>query len=194
MIISPDRFNWLHAAEPPTATSLADVVLLNDEGEVQRDLSAAGVRAAAAGLAEGMRAQGWIGERVVLAIVDELDFLATMLACMHAGVIAVPAVSPGTVRNNDRLTHFVADSDAVAILVDVEAQRQLRLRPEAVPFAAAIVEIEAINSKPVENDPVTIAVDSPAYLQYTSGSTKAPKGVIITHRNLATQLQMLQRS
>jgi len=177
------------AAAAPDADAL---IRLDAGGERARVESSASLAAHVADLAAGMRERGWVDERVVLAVSDEADFACAFLACLWSGVIAVPAITPGTVRNNERLTHYAADSTATAVLVDEWAGRQLRLRAGANGLGAPVVELSSLAAGTgcavAHPDP-----DSPAYLQYTSGSTRAPKGVIITHRNLAAQLAVMRQ-
>lgn len=168
------------------------LIRLDVAGEPARVESTATLAQRVAALAAGMLDRGWAGERVVLAIGDESDFACAFIASLAASVIAVPAVAPGTTRNNDRLAHFVADSGATAVVVDEKAARQLRLRAGALPVAARMIELESLVAS-AGLDPAGVPPESTAYLQYTSGSTRAPKGVVITRANLDAQLKMLRQ-
>ncbi|NDY96317.1 AMP-binding protein [Wenzhouxiangella limi] len=143
-------------------------------------------------LASGMAARGWAGERVVVAAADETAFLCAFLACLQSGVVAVPAVSPGTARNNHRLAHYAADAGAVALLVDTDAQLQLRMRSDVLAgWSVETLEALTVEGSDRIGSDFEPSPDAPAYLQYTSGSTRAPKGVIISRANLSAHLAML---
>src|SRR6476661_765316 len=135
------------------------------------------------------------GERALLLYPPGLDFIAAFFGCLYAGVVAVPAYPPRpNDRSQSRLRAIALDATPRAALTTgailagaVEPRGLLAVAPELaglrwIPtddLAGAAVALP-------EPDP-----ESVAFLQYTSGSTATPKGVMITHANLLHNERMI---
>ncbi len=126
------------------------------------------------------------GKPVLLCYPSGLEFVAAFVACFYAGALAIPAYPPRNRRHVSRVRSIVADSGAPLVLsagASVEEMREwLPNTGQAaaqVCDTAAIADADAAAWKPVAADPRALA-----YLQYTSGSTSAPKGVMVSHENL----------
>jgi thioester reductase-like protein len=125
------------------------------------------------------------GDRLLLAYTPGLEVIAAIFACAKAGLIAVPcaAVSIHGVRATLRqMSHILADSGAAAILTCREAQHALVDGGDPVHMAGVPWIVTDDLDVPVP------APDRPPhpvwFLQYTSGSTSEPKGVMVSHRNI----------
>jgi acyl-CoA synthetase (AMP-forming)/AMP-acid ligase II len=127
---------------------------------------------------------GLDGRRVVLNYPSCLEFVAALFGCFYAGTVAIPAPAGSHGNSLVRTSSILADSEAAAVLT----QRSLIERglagfagPESGNVALiATDEIPACETTaPQRADPA-----APAMLQYTSGSTGDPRGVILTHSNL----------
>jgi amino acid adenylation domain-containing protein/non-ribosomal peptide synthase protein (TIGR01720 family) len=136
-----------------------------------------------------IRERAAVGDRVMLLQQSGLDYVASFFACLYAGVIAVPAYPPESVRKQHlrRLVSVAADAQPSLVLTTSELARTLTaaMREQAVawPESVAIDEIALAGS--VTADPLLgLERDAIAFLQYTSGSTSTPKGVQVTHGNL----------
>jgi len=131
------------------------------------------------------------GDRVAILCPQNLEYLIAFFGTLYAGRIAVPLFDPSEPGHVGRL-HAVLDNCApTAILTTTEAAEGVRKffrtrpaneRPRVIAVDAVPDEVGA-TWEPVEADHESIA-----YLQYTSGSTRIPTGVQITHLNLATNV------
>ncbi|WP_372341720.1 long-chain-fatty-acid--AMP ligase FadD32 [Nocardia sp. CC216A] len=131
------------------------------------------------------------GDRVAILAPQGLDYIVGMFAAVYAGNIAVPLFDPDEQGHSDRLHAVLGDCEPTAILTVGSAAAGVRelFRHLPAPQRPRILAVEAI--------PDTVGqtwvrpeldIDSVAYLQYTSGSTRTPAGVEITHRAVATNL------
>ncbi|HWE03448.1 MAG TPA: AMP-binding protein [Tepidisphaeraceae bacterium] len=138
------------------------------------------VRAIAAALQE----RGMQGRHAVLLYPSGLEFVCGMIACLCSGVVAVPAYPPraGSARGNGRLSGILDDCGAAIILTTAKLLNTVRaFAPHTVPCLATDQIDDACAG--AWRDPQCNPSDL-ACLQYTSGSTAAPKGVMLTHANL----------
>ena len=173
----------------------------------------------------GLRA----GERLLLVFLPSLDFIVAFIACLRAGVVAVPVYPPDPRRTKAHVGAFASvarSSGAAAVLTHPAYERavslaQLResatallawLRPAAAAAAAAPASawpelpwhsVEPLGRLPAATAAAAATVqlvddrarpDALAFLQYTSGSTAEPKGVMVTHGNLAHNLAAIVRA
>ncbi len=125
------------------------------------------------------------GERALLLYPPGLDFVAAFFGCLYAGVVAVPAYPPRlNDRSQPRLRAIAADASPRAALTTASIAERV---PElaGVPWIATDA-LPAGSPELIDPDP-----DAVAFLQYTSGSTSAPKGVMVTHANLVHNERMI---
>ncbi|MDP2391357.1 MAG: AMP-binding protein, partial [Acidobacteriota bacterium] len=152
----------------------------------------------AGGHARLLRERVQRGDRVLLLQENSLDFMVGFMACIFAGAIPVPVPPPDVARLKrtlPRMRSVVADCDAAAVL----ASRQIRDETQDA-FAAAsdlrelpwIVIGDGEGVAPLE--PQAVSSGDLALLQYTSGSTSSPKGVMVTHANILDNLARLRQS
>lgn len=125
------------------------------------------------------------GDRVLLPYPSGLDFLTAFCGCLYAGVVAVPLFPPRPNRTLSRLEMVLEDADArLALMPSVPAPTSpldYGSRWSSLRYLAA----DSVEPALAEGwkEPSTQQSDL-AYLQYTSGSTSAPRGVMVTHANL----------
>ncbi len=140
------------------------------------------------------------GDRAILLFPAGLDFLDGFFGCLYAGVVAIPTPPPEASRlkrTGPRLNAIAADAQATLVLTTSKI-RDLMQQAETPCFGGE--PIRWVVTDVEENGPVRnwrepqLSGDSLAYLQYTSGSTSSPKGVMIGHRNLMFHLAQLQRA
>jgi acyl-CoA synthetase (AMP-forming)/AMP-acid ligase II len=127
------------------------------------------------------------GSRVLLLYAAGLDYLAAFFGCLHAGMVAVPAYPPLNARLHDRLARVADDCDAALALTTSSTLEALPDRASLpAPLArlhwlATDARLDGLEHAWRETAP---APDRLAFLQYTSGSSGVPKGVMLSHRNL----------
>ena len=135
------------------------------------------------------------GDRALLLYNPGLEFIAAFFGCLYAGVMAVPAYPPRHNRPMPRLQAIITDAAATVVLTEKSVYSGMEKR-----FASAP---ELCDMKWIVTDAVTdshsdkwvmpsINTDSIAFLQYTSGSTSTPKGVIVSHENLLHNESVIQ--
>jgi acyl-CoA synthetase (AMP-forming)/AMP-acid ligase II len=136
------------------------------------------------------------GDRVLLLIPEGVGFVVCFFACLSAGLIAVPAYPPQSRRNQfDRINNLISDSLPKLILTsdgsmaNSELMNGLQLNGVDI---LSVNELSRLGSK----DFLKYDIDSRdvAFLQYTSGSTGDPKGVIITHRNMMDNVKVIKKA
>jgi thioester reductase-like protein len=127
------------------------------------------------------------GARVMLLHAPGLGTVISLLACARAGLIAVPAPLPG--HDGDaamrRVRAIAANCAPAAVLSDGTALQRLPALLAAHPETGALALIEAaVDGDKSHAKPRSAARQSILFLQYTSGSTGCPRGVIVSHRNV----------
>jgi len=137
-------------------------------------------------VAQGLSAQVGPGDRVLLLLPPGLDYAIAFYGCLYAGCVAVPAFPPddGRVRRGgERLSVIVADAGA-RLALSTRSVLDSGTIAHALPGLPALASDELAGADPTAwQEPPTGAADL-ALLQYTSGSTSSPRGVMLTHRNM----------
>ncbi|MHA6763593.1 fatty acyl-AMP ligase [Streptacidiphilus sp. PAMC 29251] len=148
-------------------------------------------------LAVWLREHGAVGERVLVAQERGRLFAASFLGCLYAGSVPVPVPASGGSRHQvDRVVGVVRDSSAKTVLTDSVHAPSL----SQMLSAAGHGEVVCLAAdKPGLADPddwrmPRIEPDGLAFLQYTSGSTGDPRGVMVSHRNLMANQRMIQQA
>ena len=124
------------------------------------------------------------------------EFITAFYGCLYAGVIAVPAYPPGFNRNTRRIPALVEDSGATVALTTSAVLGRLEQLSIAVPQLKTVRWIATdVIAGGIEDErqDVFINGDNISFLQYTSGSTMSPRGVMISHSNLLYNLECCYR-
>ncbi|OAN67110.1 AMP-binding protein [Sphingomonas sp. TDK1] len=149
----------------------------------------------ARGVAAKLTALGLAGERVLLLSPPGLDYIVGFFGCLYAGAIAVPVYPPRANRSIQRLSTIITECGARAALTSQ------RIPPLVTGGAAAAETLAGISWLLIDTIEATSGFtvvapgrDDIAFLQYTSGSVSAPKGVIVSHANLMRNSALIRRS
>jgi acyl-CoA synthetase (AMP-forming)/AMP-acid ligase II/acyl carrier protein len=142
-------------------------------------------------VATQLQARGLAGERVLALFPSGLEFVAAFFGSLYAGTVPVPAYPPDPARlarTLPRLQAIAADARVAAVLTTSEIAGLARALAS---FAPGLARLEWIVIDPTRTQDdwrrPELHADALAFLQYTSGSTSAPKGVMVTHQNLVHQ-------
>jgi len=145
-------------------------------------------------VARQIRLCGAPGDRVAILAPQGLDYIVAFFAAIHAGFIAVPLPVPAPGGLDERVAGALRDSAPVAALTtstvvsDVLPYANMPSSGGAVPTVIEIDAVDYTHDPALEPDPTESEI---AYLQYTSGSTRQPAGVVLTHKNVITNLEQL---
>lgn len=131
------------------------------------------------------------GDRVAILCPQNLEYLVAFFGTLYSGRIAVPLFDPNEPGHVGRLHAVLDDCHPSAILTTTEAAEGVRkfFRTRPAKDRPRVIAVDAVPDEVGATwEPVDVEHDTIAYLQYTSGSTRIPTGVQITHLNLATNV------
>jgi acyl-CoA synthetase (AMP-forming)/AMP-acid ligase II len=164
-----------------------DAIRFLGNGEtVTEKISYRGLIAASSSIADGLRTHGLTGQVVLIAMPQGIEGPVAFLACLLAGAIAVTIPFPPGLQSRDRIAAIISDARPAAII----AGDNTPLEELAIFADLPVLRVGrlAAASRCGSDGP---AGDQPAFLQYSSGSTRSPVGIAITHQNLVANLAMI---
>jgi acyl-CoA synthetase (AMP-forming)/AMP-acid ligase II len=187
-----DLLRW-RAVNQPDRRAL--VFLSNGEQE-EGVLTYGSLDARVRSVAAGLVARGLSGHPALLLYPSSIDFVIAFLACLYSGVFPVPAYPPRPNRTLGRLRNIAQDVRPVAVLsADAVLSRIEPLLDAAGLPGDACVATDRFGDQGAGAWSVrAIEPDSLAYVQYTSGSTATPRGVMVSHANLLANNAMIEAS
>lgn len=133
---------------------------------------------------------GLQGRCALLLYPQGLDYIVAFFGCLYAGVVAVPAYPPRNSRHLPRLQGIIADCQAAVILSNQATAASLGQWFGASPNCP-ILETDTFDQADARLP--DISPQDVAFLQYTSGSTGAAKGVVLTHANLMANQALIKQ-
>ncbi|MCB0718648.1 MAG: aminotransferase class I/II-fold pyridoxal phosphate-dependent enzyme [Bacteroidetes bacterium] len=138
-------------------------------------------------IASQLQSTGARGSRALLLYPSGLEYIQAFLGCLYAGVVAVPAYPPRKNQSLDRIDSIVTNAEATHVLATSSILRDIERQFAEHPHLEAMHRL-ATDQLPTElcdaYSEFDIKGEDLAFLQYTSGSTDHPKGVMVSHANL----------
>ena len=172
-------------------------VFLSDRGAREAELTFAQLHERARALARELVQKGTPGDRALLIFPQGLDFIVALFGCLMAGVVSVPMMVPRRQSSRDSTASITTDCAPRFILTSPLLMSGPR-KDVAARFANGSYEwiaVDAMADHCLGSDSTQlppVGGETIAFLQYTSGSTSDPKGVVVTHENLLQHLEMIR--
>lgn len=172
-------------------------VFLADRGGEERALTFADIHRRALTFGRRLAACGKAGDRALLLFPSGLEFVEAFFGCVCAGIIPVPTRPPRHGRLHEFSSSIVADCAPRFALTTSELLDRLKSQMANVAPASGVQWMtvshsQASDARDGQETLPTRGRGDLAFLQYTSGSTSAPKGVMVTHGNLLENLEMIR--
>ncbi|OGB53351.1 MAG: hypothetical protein A2503_05285 [Burkholderiales bacterium RIFOXYD12_FULL_59_19] len=190
----------LHALQRPQQTALT--FLRDGEGDAV-SLTYAELDLRARAIASHLRLARPNAQRALLLHPPGLEFAAALCGCFYAGITAVPSYPPSSKlgsRTGDRFLRLVADAQVELVLTDSANLGRVMLQTQKLSNLHLLATDAPQDLPPLppgedggEGCPLRTGADL-ALIQYTSGSTGSPKGVMLSHANLMANLRTIQYS
>jgi acyl transferase domain-containing protein/acyl-CoA synthetase (AMP-forming)/AMP-acid ligase II/NADPH:quinone reductase-like Zn-dependent oxidoreductase/acyl carrier protein len=168
--------------------------LLDGESEAE-SLTAAELDHRCRRLAAYLRSQNLAGRQLLLAYPAGLEFVVGFFGCLYANAIAVPAYAPRGNRHDDRLDAIARDADVAAVLTTEKIATTSELGHSGAGGLSKLTWIatdQPLAGSPEDWQPTELASHDLAFLQYTSGSSGTPKGVMVSHGNILENSRGIQ--
>lgn len=188
----------------PTLTEMLDdrsrgpgaIGYLEGEG-VERTLALAKLRQRALGILHHLQRIGAKpGDKLILHVSSNLQFVDAYWACLYGGIVPVPVAVGISDEHKQKLLRIARQLGSPFLYTDRKLHDRLAdfaaTLPEPGPWDALASRsflIEQLDDISRGGAPVRVAPDDVAFIQFSSGSTSEPKGVVLTHRNLMANLE-----
>ncbi|HYV13029.1 MAG TPA: amino acid adenylation domain-containing protein [Pyrinomonadaceae bacterium] len=183
------------AVQSPTQIAYT---FLGSEGEEQASLTYKELDRQARVIAAYLRMLNVAGKRVLLLYPPGLDYIAAFFGCLYAGAVAVPAYPPRPNQSMHRLQSIIADArPSIALTVATilaRADAMFEQSPELKQLRLLATDRIGDDLSGLWREPAGVNSDTLAFLQYTSGSTSKPRGVMVSHGNLLHNQRLIQES
>src|SRR5277367_1941577 len=176
------------ASRQPDATAYTFIDYEIDPAGFAESLTWAQVYRRALVVAEELRRCGEVGDRAAILAPEGLGYITAFLGALQAGFIAVPLGG----ASDERVSSVMRDASPSAVLTTSSVAGNLaeHVGPKSGEVTPSFIEVDLLD---LDSKPVPAArIDSPTdtvYLQYTSGSTRTPAGVMVSHKNILANFE-----
>lgn len=131
---------------------------------------------------------------VIILLPQGLEFIITILAVFKAGKIAIPCNIPKRKNGVDRLLAILKDSGSKDIICSEIERSRIFKKFDTIDFKDTNWLDNETLIQPIQSRDISVAINPTAFIQYTSGSTGSPKGVVVSHANLFHNSYLSQKS
>jgi acyl-CoA synthetase (AMP-forming)/AMP-acid ligase II/acyl carrier protein len=169
-------------------------VFVSDDGRSKQALSYGELDRLARCVAAKVQSRCAPGDRALLLYPHGLDFITGFLGCLYAGVVAVPATAPRSQRNAEKL-HILIDDLDTRLVLSTSLQKsaiERRVSEFALGSALEVVATDLLNNGEATWREGSLDAETLAFMQYTSGSSGNPKGVMVSHGNILHNESIIQ--
>mgnify|MGYP000253239903 CR=1 FL=1 len=181
--------NWIDVLEQQSIIHPNKIVLIEQSNQVSYQELAQKAKSLAALISK----ETSFGDRVIILMPNSIDYIVSFFACIYAGVIAVNAYTPNNKKRDwPRLNAIINDCQPKIALHLAESQQKMSLWQSQHQHSFKNIVIDEVNlPEPEQWQKPIIKSHDIAYLQYSSGSTGQPKGVMLSHANLLHNTQLI---
>lgn len=169
---------------------------IKDIAQEPLTLTYAEVELKARAIATTLLQTGQKGERALMLYPSGLEFISAFLGCLYAGVIAVPVYPPRKNQKIERLKSIINNAEVAIVLTTQKNALTAKALFKDDEMLCGLPWLETDGDqllKPTAID-TKINPDDIAFLQYTSGSTGEPKGVMVSHANIMNNMALIHQS
>jgi long-chain fatty acid adenylase/transferase FadD26 len=180
------------AGRQPDATAFTFIDYEVDPSGVAESITWSEAHRRALVVAEELSLCGSVGDRAAIMAPQGLDYIVAFLGALQAGFIAVPLPAPQFRVHDERVSSALRDcSPSVILTTSCVVEEVIKYVPnENGRPRTAVIEVDSLDLDcPRQLDSARYSHPTMAYLQYTSGSTRQPAGVIVSHRNVIANLE-----
>lgn len=186
------------ALEIPDATATTFIDYLASREGVRDELTFAQINRWSAALAARIGELTQAGDRVAVMAPQRTEYVVAFTACLRTTTVGVPLFAPDLPGQADRLAAVTADAAPTLVLTTADKRDLVDEFLSRQPLATAPQVLTIDDYRDADelaaswSFPEELSLDDVAYLQYTSGSTRTPAGVALTHRNLTANVFQLR--
>lgn len=147
-------------------------------------------------VAASLQARGLNGKQVLLLYPSGIEFIKAFVGCLYAGAIAVPATAPRNKRALGRLRSIIEDATPQLVLTSTSVLNNIQVDIIGTDLGSIkCITLDTLTQNETQKwQPMQLTGRSLAFIQYTSGSTADPKGVMIDHSNLLANNRMIRNA
>lgn len=187
----PEVLDWHVGAHPERPH-----ILLSTKGGREEAISYASLAKRARAIASGLRDRGLTpAERVAVMLPTCAAFFAAFFGVLYAGAVPVPIYPPlrrsRIEEHLRRQAKILENAEASFLIAGAEARPLATLLKSQVTALRAVVTVEELEASGAARLPRPAETEAMALIQYTSGSTGDPKGVVLSHRNLLSNIRAM---